>query len=127
MKTATLGHLCMLARFARAAKHNSSVELSDKASVWEFWESNTALHLGLASRKSWGWAKWVSRVTRLFGRFQQHWTTEGACGPEVDHRRPEVCSAQSASPVRRQRDSEEVWLKSEYQREGDVGSRGALS
>lgn len=73
------------------------MELRDKVSVWEFWERNTYLHLGLASRKSWGWAKWVSRVTRLFGRFQQHWTTEGAYGPEVDLRRPEVGSAKCKS------------------------------
>lgn len=33
---------------------------------------------------------WVSRVRRLFRRFQQHRTTEGAREPEVDRYRPEV-------------------------------------
>lgn len=58
--------------------------------MYEFWESNTILHQELGPPGSWGWAKQVSRVRRLIRRFQQHWTPEGACGPEVDHCRPEV-------------------------------------
>ena len=72
------------------------VELSNKASVCEFWESNPDLHLGLASE-----SREVGKVglqsSKAVREVPTSPTTEGACGPEVDHCKPEVGSAKCKS------------------------------